>query len=217
VIFSALGLREGWLYEQLSEEERKLDPLIEGARAFGAVRARVPAFAAALARWTDGLFPGETYEERRLRLAAADLSDIAWPDHPDVQARQSFERLLQFPFVGLDHAERAILAAMIHARYNGDLDDPCMKPAIGLLSNHQQRRAQIIGRAMQLGRRFSGSVPAILDTARIKVKRDRVRLEVSDTDSVPDSDAVRSRLRTLAKSIGVRRTEIVEVKDFNGR
>ena len=35
VVFSALGLREGWLYEQLSEAERYLDPLVEGAQIVG--------------------------------------------------------------------------------------------------------------------------------------------------------------------------------------
>ncbi len=211
VIFSALGLREGWLYAQLPKADRELDPLIEGARAFAMPHSRIPAFGAALIRWTEGLFPVESASEKRIRIAATALSDIAWSDHAAVQARQSFERLIQFPFVGLDHAERVYLAAVIHARYDGKPDDPHLQPAIGLLSPHQWHRAQILGRAMLLGYRFSGSVPEILDTARIAVEHDRVCLKVSNTESVPDSDAVRSRLRGLAKAIGVRRSEIIVV------
>lgn len=215
VIFSALGLREGWLYGQLSEADRQLDPLIEGARAFAVPRSRIPAFGAALIRWTDGLFPAETAEEQRIRMAAAALSDIAWSDHANVQARQSFERLLQFPFVGLDHAERVYLATVLHARYDGKPDDPNLQPAVSLLSPHQCHRAQILGRAFLLGHRFSGSVPEILDTAKIAIEQDRVCLKVSNTESVPDSDAVRSRLRGLAKAIGVRRSEIIKVDSFD--
>lgn len=211
VIFSALGLREGWLYAQLPEADRKLDPLIEGTRAFAMPRSRIPAFGEALVRWTDGLFPTETTLEKRLRIAATALSDIAWSDHANVQAKQSFERLIQFPFVGLDHPERVYLAAVIHARYDGKPDDPSLQPVISLLSPHQWHRAQILGRALMLGHRFSGSVPEILKTARIVVEQDRVCLEVADTESVPDSDAVRSRLRGLAKAIGVRRSEIIKV------
>ena len=211
VVFSALGLREGWLYEQLPEDERKLDPLIEGASEFALPRSRVPDFADALVRWTDNLFPAETQSERRLRVAAAALSDIAWTDHANVRAKQSFERLVQFPFVGLDHAERVYLAAVIHARYDGKFDDPVLAHSIELVSIHQRHRAHILGRAILLGHRFSGSVPEILDRARLAIEDDRVCLLVSDTESVPDSDAVRSRLRDLAKAIGLRRSEIIKV------
>ena len=218
LVFSALGLREGWLYGQLPASDRKLDPLIEGARDFARPQARIPAFADALVRWTQSLLPEESEKERRLRVAASALSDIAWSDHTNVQARLSFERVIQFPFVGLDHNERVYLAAIIHARYDGKQDDPYLQPAISLLSEHQRHRAQILGRAMLLGHRFSGSVPEILDTARIVVEPDRVSLEVSDTESVPDSDAVRSRLRSLAKVVGVRRSEIIKVESLgNGR
>jgi exopolyphosphatase/guanosine-5'-triphosphate,3'-diphosphate pyrophosphatase len=215
IVFSALGLREGWLYQQLPEADRELDPLIEGAWAFATPRSRIPAFGNALVRWTDGLFPEENEAQRRLRIAAAALSDIAWSDHGSVQARLSFERIIQFPFVGLDHPERVYLGAVVHARYDGRLDDPVLQPSIDLLSADQAQRAQVLGRAMLLGHRFSGSVPEILDTARIMIEPDRVLLSVSNTESVPDSDTVRSRLRGLAKAIGVRRSEIIKVGGFD--
>ncbi len=215
VVFSALGLREGWLYHQLPDADRELDPLIEGAWAFATPRSRIPAFGEALVRWTDGLFPGESEEQKRLRIAAAALSDMAWSDHGSVQAKLSFERIVQFPFVGLDHPERVYLGAAVHARYDGKTDDPVLQPALALLSADQARRAQILGRAMLLGHRFSGSVPEILDTARITIEPDRVCLCVSNTESVPDSESVRSRLRSLAKAIGLRRSEIVKVDSFD--
>jgi exopolyphosphatase/guanosine-5'-triphosphate,3'-diphosphate pyrophosphatase len=215
VVFSALGLREGWLYHQLPHADRELDPLIEGAWAFATPRSRIPALGEALVRWTDRLFPEESEEQERLRIAAAALSDIAWSDHASVQARLSFERIIQFPFVGLDHPERVYLGAAVHARYDGKVDDPVLRPAIGLLPDDQARRAQILGRAMLLGHRFSGSVPEILDTARITVEPDRVCLRVSNTESVPDSESVRNRLRGLAKATGMRRSEIVKVDGFD--
>src|SRR5690606_6894130 len=94
VVFSALGLREGWLYAQLSAEDRARDPLIEGAQALARDTVRVPAFGAALVRWTDGLFPDETPAERRLRVATCVLSDISWRDHPDSRATESYCRLV---------------------------------------------------------------------------------------------------------------------------
>jgi exopolyphosphatase/guanosine-5'-triphosphate,3'-diphosphate pyrophosphatase len=211
LVFSALGVREGWLYEQLDEAERYLDPLVEGAQAFGMPQARVARFGPALARWTDDLFPGETPVERRLRVAACALADIAWRDHPDLQGVESFRRLLQFPFTGLDHAERVFIATAVRARYPGSLDDPRLSPAIGLLGESARRRAEILGRTMLLGFRLSGSVPEILDRARLEIGAGTVRLEVDRTAGVPDSEVVAERLRLLGAAVGVKDTQINEV------
>jgi exopolyphosphatase / guanosine-5'-triphosphate,3'-diphosphate pyrophosphatase len=210
VVFSALGVREGWLYDQLPAAERYLDPLLEGAQAFGLPQARVPEFAPALVRWTDHLVAGESPAERRLRLAVCALSDIGWRDHRDVQAFECFDRLLQFPFIGVEHTERVFIATAIHARYSGELDDVRLSPAIGLLPADERRRAQILGRALLLGYRLSGSVPEILDNARLQIDRNRVRVEVGKRARVPDSEVVVDRLKLLASALGLRRTEVVE-------
>jgi exopolyphosphatase/guanosine-5'-triphosphate,3'-diphosphate pyrophosphatase len=211
VVFSLLGLREGWLYGQLASAERYLDPLVEGAQALGVPQSRVPEFAPALAAWTADLFPGEAQAEKRLRIAACALSDIAWRDAGGVQASESFRRLVQFPFIGLDHPERVFLGAAIHARYAGNPDDPVLSPAITLLSPAARRRALILGRVMLLGYRVSGSVPSILEGARLRIGADAVRLEVVAAARVPDSEVVLDRLRLVAAALGVKRTEVVEV------
>lgn len=213
VVFSALGLREGWLYEQLSEAERYLDPLVEGAQIVGMAGARVPAFGAALARWTDALFPGETPPDRRLRLAACALTDIAWRSHADVQAEESFHRLLQFPFIGIDHLERVYLAAVIHARYGGGAGagDPTTASALALVPSAQRRRARVLGRTLRLAHRLSGCVGGILETASLQVEAGFVRLAIKGTAGIPDSDTLKSRLQDLARALRVPGAEIVEV------
>ncbi|CAH2598992.1 Exopolyphosphatase [Rhodovastum atsumiense] len=211
VVFSALGVREGWIYAHLPMAERSADPLVEAAQSLGLPQARVPGFARALAHWTDGLFPAEVAAERRLRLAACALSDIAWRDHIDVRATESFRRLVQFPFIGIDHAERVFLAAVIHGRYAGAPNDPALAPAIGLLSKHQRRRALILGRVLLLGYRFSGGVPEILASARLRIEADMVRLEIAEGARVPDSEVVRDRLGLVAAALGLSRIDIREV------
>jgi len=211
VVFSALGLREGFLYSQLSREEQYFDPLIEGAQMIGLPLARVPEFAPELASWTGGLFQDETAAEKRLRVAICALSDIAWRDAPDLRAEESFRRLLEFPFIGLTHAERVFIAAAIHARYVGRPAGPWLSPAIKLLTRAERRRAQILGRAILLAYRFSGGVPAVLRSARLRVEPDRVRLEVAAAARAPDSEVVSDRLKLLASAIGVKRSEVVDI------
>lgn len=209
VVFSALGLREGWLYAQLDEAERYHDPLVEGAQIVGTDAARVPSFGAALARWTDDLFAGETPADRRLRIAACALSDIAWRSHPDVQAEEAFHRLLQFPFIGIDHPERVFVAAVVHARYGGGTGDPTTAAALALLSPAQLRRARILGRTLRLGHRLSGCVSEILESASLHVEAGAVRLVVRAGAGIPDSETLRSRLQDLAKVLRVPEAEIV--------
>ncbi|MEO8243647.1 MAG: Ppx/GppA family phosphatase [bacterium] len=203
VIFSEYGLREGWLYRQLDAEEQYRDPLLEGAQAIGLPMARVPAFSAALGRWTDNLFPGETQSDRRLRLTVCTLTDIAWREHTKVRATDSFLRLLVFPFIGLSHSERAFISTAIYARYGGKVDTMVKEATENLLTASEMRRADILGRTLLLAHRFSACVPEILQHSRLRIEADAVRLEILDTHDMPDSDAVQSRLRQLAKAIGV--------------
>jgi exopolyphosphatase/guanosine-5'-triphosphate,3'-diphosphate pyrophosphatase len=211
VVFSMLGLREGWLYGQLDKTEQYRDPLLEGAQAIGLPQARVPEFSAALARWTDELFPGETQGDRRLRLAVCALTDLAWRDHEKVRAVESFLRLLQFPFIGITHPERAFIAVAIMARYGGSVDEGVRAVTKDLLGPSQLRRAEILGRVLLLGHRFSASVPEILEQVRVRIGTTSVQLEVLNREHVPDSDAVQMRLRQLARVAGVEGAEIVQM------
>ncbi|MFT4057882.1 MAG: Ppx/GppA phosphatase family protein, partial [Novosphingobium sp.] len=178
VIFSALGLREGWLYAQLDAEERYLDPLIEGAQLIGLPPARVPDFAAALVSWTADLYRDEAPAEKRLRVALCALSDINWRDHPDIRAEESYRRILQFPFIGLDHAERAFIAIALHARYAGRSDAAYLAGALSLLKPVDRRRAEVLGRAILLAYRLSGGTPAVLADSRLSIEPNRLRLRV---------------------------------------
>ena len=209
VVFSALGLREGWLYSQLDAEERYLDPLIEGAQLVGLPPARVPDFAAALVSWTGALSRDEAVSDKRLRVALCALSDISWRDHPDIRAEESYRRILQFPFIGLDHTERAFLAIALHARYAGRLDAPYLAGALSLLKAADRRRAEVLGRAVLLAYRLSGGTPAVLADSRLSIEPNRLRLEVGHSARIPDSEAVGERLSMLAAALGLKTFKII--------
>jgi exopolyphosphatase/guanosine-5'-triphosphate,3'-diphosphate pyrophosphatase len=204
VVFSALGLREGLLYSKLPREEQYRDPLVEGARLIGLQAARVPEFAAALADWTATLFPGETMAETRLRVAACALSDMAWRDAPELRAEETFRRVLQFPFIGVDHPDRAFLAAACHFRYDYKSDAPWLEPAIRLIGEGAKRRARILGCALRLAYRFSGASQAVLSSAGLKIDGDRLVLEIAPAARAPDSEVVAERLKWLAGAMGLR-------------
>ena len=64
-----------------------------------------------------------------------------------------------------------------------------------------------------LGHRFSASVPEILEQVRVRIGANAVRLEVLSAERVPDSDAVQTRLRQLARVSGVEGAEVLQVGD----
>jgi exopolyphosphatase/pppGpp-phosphohydrolase len=119
VVFSAWGLREGHLYSLLSPAERAVDPLLAACAEAVRPTSRFPEMGEAINAWLAPLFPKEDAKFKRLRHAAALLSDIAWNEHPDYRAEQAVRHALYMPVAGIDHPGRAFVATALHARYGG--------------------------------------------------------------------------------------------------
>jgi exopolyphosphatase/guanosine-5'-triphosphate,3'-diphosphate pyrophosphatase len=209
VLFSAFGLREGRVFLRLSPEELAQDPLLAGAADFGRGRSRMPTIGRSMGRWTEALFPGDTPDQRRLRLAACEVSDTAWREHPAFRAREAFYRLAQYPFIGVTHAERAFLAYAVFVRYEGSPEDRFIRAIMTLLPEAERRRAQLLGATLQLGYRISAAVPELLLTSRLEVAGDELRLYLPAPDAAPDPDILRPRLRAVARQLDLARIRVL--------
>ncbi|WP_411900570.1 hypothetical protein, partial [Salmonella enterica] len=81
IIFSALGVREGYLYSLLPKNEQRLDPLLASAEELSILRSRSPRHARELTIWTglslSVLGYDETPDEARYREAACLVADIS--------------------------------------------------------------------------------------------------------------------------------------------
>ena len=104
LVFTALGLREGCLFDVLPAAKRRLDPLLDGCEEMARANARFAPDAHRLYDWTAPLFRKPSAEFERLHRAACLLGDIAWSEHPDYRAEVAFERVLRMPMVGI-HAQ----------------------------------------------------------------------------------------------------------------
>ena len=144
-----------------------------------------------------------------MRLAVCEVSDSAWREHPAFRAREAFYRLAQYPFIGLDHAQRAFLAYAVFIRYEGSPDDLFTSPIRSLLPQAEQRRAELLGAALQLGYRISAAVPDLLQSSRLEVAGDEVRLHLPAPDAAPDPDILNPRLRALARGLGRARFKVL--------
>jgi exopolyphosphatase / guanosine-5'-triphosphate,3'-diphosphate pyrophosphatase len=205
VVISALGVREGLLFEGLSPEEQAQDPLITAARQFNLLRSRSPGHAEELFHWTSQFLGAshleETPEETRLRHAACLLSDIAWRAHPDYRGEQSYDLVANAAFVGLDHPSRAYLA--LAASYRHVSGDHEVSPhARSLVSPRQLDRARLLGSAMRVAYIVSAAMPGVLPRAPMAVQRGRVVLTLPSDLAALNSDRLQTRLRQFARLLG---------------
>lgn len=203
VVFSAYGLREGYIFGLLDETERARDPLLAACGDLATRMGRAEG-CELLISWTDALFPGEDANRRRLREAACLLSEIAWAEHPDYRAEHAFMRVLRFPFPGIDHPERAFLAMAMHARYAGDVNGVRLDSVRVMLSPQQAERALALGLALRLAHTLSGGAPRLLARATLTCDDEELVLALPDDLALLSGDVVERRMKALAQAFGKR-------------
>ena len=150
MVVSALGVREGLLYELLDDAQRARGSAArDGARNCNVLRSRSPQHGEELCAWTDRFMAStgldETAEEKRLRHAACLLADIGWRAHPDYRGEQSLNIIAHAGFIGIDHPGRAYLALAVAYRHMGLNDDEVSPRLRELCSIRMLDRARILG------------------------------------------------------------------------
>lgn len=165
ISFSALGVREGYLFSLLSENERAQDPLLTAAGEIAILRARSPEHARELADWTGRMVPffgvEETEEESRYRQAACLLADISWRAHPDYRGLQALNIIAHSTFSGITHAGRAYIALANYYRFEGLNDDGATGALTGITTPRLLELAKLLGGLLRVAYLFSASMPGV--------------------------------------------------------
>ena len=204
IAVSSYGIREGLLYEQMSEALRKRDPLIEAARHSEAQSARMPGFGRQLYRFVEPLFPRARIDKKRLIRAACLLHDVSWRAHPDYRAEVCFDNATRANLGGMTHAERVYLGLALLHRYKSSRSGTGFDPELlTLLPEAQVREAEILGRAMRFGAMFAVANPSEHGTLVYRSKRRELILTLH-TDAGRDlfGEVAQSRFKSLASAMG---------------
>jgi exopolyphosphatase/guanosine-5'-triphosphate,3'-diphosphate pyrophosphatase len=205
VIASGFGLREGLLYAQLDPAEARRDPLITAARSEGVRQGRFAEHGDMLFHWMDGLFgsEGEAAADRRLRLAACLLSDIAWRAHPDFRAERGVDAALHGNWVAITAAERGALAIALHFCFGGASNAPIFALAGRLTPSPLLARARAWGLALRLGQRLTGGTASGLAGSSLSRDKNSVVLRIDNDHSALVGETVIRRLRLLGNALGL--------------
>ncbi len=213
IVVSAMGVREGLLYERLRDDVKAQDALICAARELNTLRSRSPVHGEQLCDWTDQFFRSthmeETDEDERLRHAACLLADVGWRAHPDYRGEQSLNIIAHAAFMSVDHPGRAFLALSTAYRHLGV--DADVSPQIRtLVTARMLDRARILGAAMRVAYILSTGMPDVLSRVPMTCTRDYVTLRLPHDLADLASDRLQNRMRQLSRLIG--REAVISVK-----
>ncbi len=205
IAVSSYGIREGLLYEQMSETLRHRDPLVEAARHAEASSARMPGFGRALYRFVEPLFPRAKHDKQRLIRAACLLHDVSWRAHPDYRAEVCFDNATRANLGGMTHGERVYLGlALLHRYKSNRAGTSFNSELLELLPDAQVMEAEILGRAMRFGAMFTVERPSDHGVLSLHPKRKELLLTLlTDEGRALYGEVTEARFRALAGAMGV--------------
>jgi exopolyphosphatase/guanosine-5'-triphosphate,3'-diphosphate pyrophosphatase len=212
VVFSALGVREGYLYGMLDPMERAIDPLVQGAEELSILRSRSPAHGNDLIDFTTQYMEaaglGESASEARLRKVVCLLADIGWRAHPDYRGQQSVDAVAYGSLTGVDHPGRAYLAQTLSVRYDG-LKSKWAQSLLPLAGANTAKRAKLIGALFRVAYPMTAAMPGILPRTRFSIRgKNELVLHLPADLAFLNGDHLRNRLGQFANIAGHDTSEV---------
>lgn len=215
VYFSALGVREGYLYAQLSYEERARHPLRQASQRFNQVRSRTPSYAEDLFGFTSKFYEAtdmaETEQEMLLREVACNLSDIGWRGHPDYRGEQSVDLVAYSALIGIDHPGRAFIAETLAVRYMGLKHSSISQRLIDLAGEESHQQARILGALFRTAYVLAAAVPEILPRLDFRIRDKKLEILIPEEIAFLDSARLRSRLKHLNSLLRYETVDLIPV------
>ncbi|WP_404403739.1 Ppx/GppA family phosphatase [Pelagibacterium halotolerans] len=212
VVFSALGVREGYLFDQLDPNEKSADPLLQATAEISALRSRAPDFSSDLIEGSKALFDmigiAETRDEERLRIASCYISDIGWRAHPDYRGEQSVDMVAFSDIIGIGHPGRAFLAQTLAYRYMGFKQKSASERLLALAGEALNARARLLGAFFRVAYPLTAAMPGILPQTSFAVRGETLVLRLPGDLAFLDGERLYGRHKQLAQEAGFKTGEI---------
>ena len=198
---SSYGIREGMLYEQMPQQLKDRDPLIEACRHAEAKDARVPGFGKVVYNFILPLFNSAKPERKRLIKAASLLHDVSWRAHPYYRAEVCFDNVTRANLGGLKHSERVFLGLALMYRYSNKSEDTRFEPLFALIDEDSRHQAEVLGKAMRLAAMLWLKKDADLGALKWYPKKKLLELRLTPAAAPLFGEVARARFQSLASSL----------------
>ncbi len=198
--FSSFGVREGLIYQNLSEVEKKKDPLIEAAKFFERKESRFPKMSKHVFNWIAPLYENLPCKTKRVILAASKLHDIAWIAHPDYKMEMCLELVTRSNISGLTHKERVFLALILLFRHKAKPEKVFNSKLFKIVSRKKRKIAFVIGKGLRLASTFFGE-KNLFDQIDFRLKAHEVELCFQSKMVSFNGSIVERRIQELNKAL----------------
>lgn len=200
LIISAWGIREGLLFERLTDIARDQDPLLSAITHFTTPRGADIMNATLIAAWTAEAVDGRDRGSERIRLAATMLTQAAARIEPNMRLSHATDWALEKRWVGLDHTGRAMMAQCLRASSGSPkLVDDYLRMA----TEKQLHRASAWGLANRLCRKIGAGTRISLRSSALRREGDTLVLRFDESRAYMMADTVERELAALAEWLGL--------------
>ncbi len=202
IAVSSYGIREGLLYEQMPQQLRDRDPLIEACRFAESKDARMPGFGKVVFEFIQPLFKNARPDRLRIIKAACLLHDVSWRAHPDYRAEDCFDNATRANLGGLKHAERIYLGLALLHRYSNKREGTRFEDLYQILDEKSAQEAEVLGKAMRFAAMLWLKEDAHLGELRWQSRKKVLHLRLSPQAAPLFGEVARARFMSLAASLG---------------
>lgn len=202
IAVSSYGIREGMLYEQMPQQLRDRDPLIEACRFAEAKDARMPGFGKRLYEFVLPLFTARNAPDKRLIKAACLLHDVSWRAHPDYRHEVCFDEVTRANLGGMSHWERIFLGVALLHRYKNSRDGSPFEALFGFLDEDDLKKAEVLGKALRFGAMLTASENETMGALKYFPKKSRLELHLAPGTRGLFGEVAEARLNALAEALG---------------
>lgn len=203
LVISAYGVREGLVFSEMSDDIKRLDPLLAGVTTLANPDIGQAGFSRSLNDFLrlvlatqSPVFVDASEQEERLITAAFILADIGATMHPDHRADIARQIVLRGPYTGIEHDGRVFLGLITAFRYNRKFEPTDLE--LATLSEDQIERARLIAHLIRVAAEFSCRTERILKRGKLSIEDDHLVLTVAEGHDDLVSESVEKRLSQAA-------------------
>ncbi|MDC3090827.1 hypothetical protein OA848_00405 [Rickettsiales bacterium] len=206
IYFSSSGIREGYILSKILNT-RISDPFIfQIKRMSNSTMKRH--MAEALFFWIKNAVDTSALKSDILRSACW-VSNIAWDIHPEHRRLYAMDRILWYPFYGIDRSERIELALIMYFRHSNAIKDKQVSEFYDKLEKKIRMRCKFIGQCLRLAHHITGGISSKnLDLCSLKKKNGILKLLVKGKHSIFYGQSIPRGLKNAAESMGLKGSEI---------